>query len=150
LAKVKKDANTAGKDRVARQAQVYITAVEGRRETARASVGRALAALREAMGLAADARIDVADTRLPDLNVAVQRDGVIALALARRGEIIQAQTLAEVTGYEIKAQEAKRFSPTAPTYAAGSDVHAQPIPGASRGTEYAPGAVGPEMPTLLV
>jgi outer membrane protein TolC len=150
LAKVKKDASTAGKDRVARQAGVYITAVEGRRETAIAGVGRALAALREAVGLPADAPIDVADTRLPDLNVKVSRDEVIALALARRGEIVQAATVAEVSGCEVKAQESKHFSPTVRTFAAGSDIHAQPIPLASRGTEYAPAAIGPEMPTIMV
>jgi outer membrane protein TolC len=150
LAKVKKDAGTAGKDRVARQANVYITAVEGRREVAAAGVSRALAALREAIGMPADTLIDVADAKLPELNVKVSRDEVVALAIARRGEMLQATTAAEVTGYEIKAQETKLFSPMVRTFAAASDVHAEPIPQASRGAEYAPGAVGPEMPTLLV
>jgi outer membrane protein TolC len=150
LAKVREQAKDAGKDRVARQAAVYIMAVEGRRETAREGVGRALAALREALGLPADACIDVADSRLPDLDVKVCREDVIALALARRGEMVQAATAAEVTGYEVTAQDARRFGPTARTFAAATDVHAQPVPPASRGTEYAPAAVGPEMPTLLV
>ncbi len=118
LARVKKDAITAGKDRVARQANVYITAVEGRRETARTGVPRSLAALREAIGLPPDAAIDVADARLPNLEVKLSREEVIALALARRGEIVQATTAAEVTGCEVQAQEAKRFAPTARTFAA--------------------------------
>jgi outer membrane protein TolC len=150
LARVREQAKDAGKDRVARQAAVYITAVEGRRETAVEGVGRALAALRESMGLPADACLDVADTSLPDLDVKVCREDVIALALARRGEIVQAATVAEVTGYEVTAQDAKRFGPTARTFAAATDVHALPIPPAGRGTEYAPAALGPEMPTLLV
>ncbi len=150
LAKVKEQARDAGKERVGRQANVFIIAVEGRRETARAGVGRALAALREAIGLPADAAIDVADADLPDVTVKVDREAVIALALARRGEIVQVTTAAEVTGFEVKAQDAKRFSPTQRTFAAGTDIHAQPIPPASRGTEYAPAAIGPEMPTLLV
>jgi len=150
LAKSQAQAKEAGKGYAARQAGVYITAIEGRRETTLAGVGRALAALREAIGLPADARIDVVDTRLPDLNVRVSRDEVVALALSRRGEILQATTLAEVSGCEVKAQDAKRFSPTAVTFAAGSDIHANPIPQGSRGAEYAPAAVGPEMPTMLV
>jgi outer membrane protein TolC len=150
LAKSQAQAKDAGKGYAARQAGVYITAIEGRRETTRAGVSRAQAALREAIGLPADARIDVADTRLPDLTVTVSRDDVVAQAVSRRGEMLQATTLAEVSGCEVKAQDAKLFSPTARTFAAGSDIHAHPIPTASRGAEYAPAAVGPEMPTLLV
>jgi outer membrane protein TolC len=150
LARVRQLADDAGQKRSVRQADVYMLAIEGRRETAAEGVARALAALREAMGLPADACIDVADTRLPDRDVKVCRDEVIALTLARRGEILQATTAAEVTDYEVKAQDAKRFAPTARTFAAATDVHAQPIPAAGRGTEYAPAAVGPEMPTLLV
>jgi len=150
LKKTRSDAHEAGKARMERQANVYIIAVEARRETALGGVNRALAALREAIGLPPDAAIDVADTQLPNLTVKVSRDEVIAQALARRGEMIQAINAAEATGFEIKAQESKRFSPTARTFAAGSDIHAQPIPGASRGTEYAPAAIGLEMPTLMV
>lgn len=150
LAKVKDQAKDAGKERVARQANVFITAIEGRRETARSGVKRALAALRESIGLDPNAAIDVADTALPNLNPKVTRDDVIALALSRRGELIQATTAAEVTGFEVKAQDAKHFGPTQRTFAAGTDIHAKPIPSGSRGTEYAPAAIGPEMPTLLV
>ncbi len=92
----------------------------------------------------------MADAALPDLNPKVARDDVIALALARRGELKQATTVDEVTGLEVKAQEAKHFGPTQRTFAAGTDIHAQPIPPGSRGTDYSPAAVGPEMPTLLV
>jgi outer membrane protein TolC len=150
LAKVKDQAKEAGKERVARQANVFITAIEGRRETARSGVDRALAALREAIGLGPGAAIDVAAAELPDLNPKVVRDDVIALALARRGELVQATTAAEATGFEVKAQDAKHFGPTQRTFAAATDVHAQPIPPAVRGTDYAPAALGPEMPTLLV
>ena len=150
LKKTRDTAKDAGKDRMAKQADVYITAIEGRRETTLTGAARALAALREAIGLPADADIDVADTSLPDLNVKLSRDDVIAQALARRGELVQAATAAEAAGFEIKAQETKRLLPTVPTFAAASDIHSTPIPSASRGTEYAPAAVGPEMPTMLV
>jgi outer membrane protein TolC len=150
LTKLKEEASTAGKDRVAEQITVYIKVVQGRRETAQEGVERALAALREATGLGADACITVADTKLPDLTPAVCRDDVIALALSRRGEMVQAATAAEVTGFEVKAQESKRLSPSFRTFASASDIHAQPVPQAGRGIEYHPGAVGPEMPTTLV
>jgi outer membrane protein TolC len=150
LAKVRDQAKDAGKERMARQAVVYITAIEGRRETAVSGAARALAALREAIGLASDAAIDVADADLPDLSPKVTRDDVIALALSRRGELVQATTAAEVTGFEVKAQDAKHFGPTQRTFAAGTDIHATTIPPGGRGSEYAPAAIGPEMPTLLV
>jgi hypothetical protein len=75
---------------------------------------------------------------------------VIALTLARRGELIRASTLAEVSSHEVSAQDAKLFCPTAPTFAASSDVHTNVVPPAARGNEYAPGALAPDMPTLLV
>src|SRR5205807_1327143 len=77
LKKTRDLADKAGKDRMAKQAGVYITAVEGRRESALGGVARALAALREAIGLPPDAAVDVADTKLPEWNIKVARDDVI-------------------------------------------------------------------------
>jgi outer membrane protein TolC len=150
LNKLKDEATTAGKDRVAEQIAVYVKVVQARREQAVEGVERALAALREATGLGPDAKIAVAESELPDLTPTANRDEIVALALSRRGEITQAATIAQVTGYEVKAQASKRFSPTVRTFASASDIHAQPVPPAGRGTEYHPGALGPEMPTTLV
>jgi outer membrane protein TolC len=150
LGKLKDEATTAGKDRVAEQITVYIKVVQGRREQAVEGVERALAALREATGLGPDAQIAVVGTELPDLTPEVSRDDIVGQALARRGEIAQAATLAQVTGYEAKAQASKRFSPTVRTFASASDIHATPVPAAGRGAEYHPAALGPEMPTTLV
>lgn len=150
LSKLKDEASTAGKDRVAEQIAVYIKVVRARRDTAVEGVERALAALREATGLDPNAPIAVADAKLPDLTPTVSRDEVLALAQSRRGEIAQTAAAAEVTGYEVKAQESKRFAPSFRTFASASDIHVQPVPQAGRGTEYHPGALGPEMPTTLV
>jgi outer membrane protein TolC len=150
LKKTRDKADDAGKKRMVKQAEVYMAAVEGRRESALGGEKRALAALREAIGLPADVAINVADTKLPEWNLKAQRDEVIDATLARRGELIQATTAAEAAGFEIKAQETKHLSPTVPTFASASDIHAIPIPPAGRGTGYAPAAVGPEMPTTLV
>ncbi|HKI31842.1 MAG TPA: TolC family protein [Gemmataceae bacterium] len=119
-------------------AERRLIAVEG--------AARALAALREAVGLAGDACIDVADSDLPDLGPIVCRDDVLALALARRGEIVQAMSATEITALEVKAQASNWLAPSFRTYASGSDIHVQPPPLPSRGSEYNPGGLGPEMP----
>ena len=54
----------------------------------------------------------------------------------------------QVADYEISAQEAVRL-PNARTFAANSDIHAQPVPPGSFDENYSPGAVPPEMPTTI-
>jgi outer membrane protein TolC len=135
---------------VVRQADIYIAVINGRVATAREGSARALAGLREALGLPPDACLDVATTTLPNLHDPVCLDDVIKLALARRGEVVQAQATAEAAQEEIKAQDAKHFAPTVPTFAAGGDIHATLVPPPNRGNEYNPGGVPPEMPTQLV
>jgi outer membrane protein TolC len=78
----------------------------------------------------------------------VDRDQVVALAVARRGEVAQTGTAAEVVCLEIDAQKALRL-PNSRTFASGSDVHATPLPAGSYGVEYKPGAIGLEMPPTL-
>ena len=150
LKKVKDEAGTAGNDRVAEQIGIYIKVVEERRETAYVGARRAGAALREAIGLEPHAHVAVADARLPEMTPTVTHDDVLAQALARRGELVQATTAAEVTNFEIKAQASNCFAPTFRTFALGSDIHAVSVPQALRGSDYRPGAIGPEMPTTLV
>jgi outer membrane protein TolC len=110
---------------------------------------RALSALREAMGLGPDCLFYLADDRLPDADPAVDLPTVIALALERRGELIQAVNAAQVTGYEVDAQASRLLSPSVRTFAANSDVHAQAVPAGMYEENYRPGAVPPEMPTQI-
>jgi len=110
---------------------------------------RALSALREAMGLGPDCLFSVADARLPDANPDVDLHTIIALALDRRGELIQAVNAAQVTGLEVDAQAARALSPSVRTFAANSDIHGQPVPAGMYEDNYRPGAVGPEMPTQI-
>jgi outer membrane protein TolC len=56
----------------------------------------------------------------------------------------------DVTCLEVKAQSKKLFNPRVSTFAAGSDIHAKPVPQGEANTDYRPGAIGPEMPVLLV
>jgi outer membrane protein TolC len=114
-------------------------------------VQRALAALREAMGAGPDCPIVLTDNEdLPGLFGDLDRDALLALALQRRGELIQAGTMARIIDLEAEAQSRLRTQSTAQTFAAAADIHSRPIPQANFGKEYRPGAVGIEMPTTLV
>lgn len=128
---------------------VYLRLAETRRVQAHEGVKRALAALREAVGLGAEVMIDVPLAPLPELDIRPQREEVLAAALKNRGELVQAQLLSQVACLEVDAQKtslAQRMS----TFAAGSDIHAVQVPQGSNGAEYHPTADHPEMPTLLV
>ncbi len=130
------------------QVDVSLLVVKGRREEALEGVDRALSALREAMGLGCDYPLKVADARLPRINPPVDKKVVVGLALANRGELIQADTATQVTCLEIDAQRAT-FLPTAKTFASGADIHVNPLPPGSHDDPYKPGAIGIEMPTTI-
>jgi outer membrane protein TolC len=109
----------------------------------------AIAALREAMGVCRDFPLVLAMEKLTVSPLKVDREQAICLALARRGEIIQATAAAEITEMEIEAQETSCL-PKMPTFASAVDLHARPIPQGVRDGEYRPDAIGLEMPPLLV
>jgi outer membrane protein TolC len=131
-----------------KQIDVLIQVTRGRREEALEGVQRALAGLREAIGVEEGCFVPPADLRLPLLDIPVDREQIIALALARRGEVVLAGVGAEVTALEVKAQGATLL-PSAKTFASGADLHANPIPQGATNSEYRPGAVGIEMPPTL-
>jgi outer membrane protein TolC len=143
----------AGKTNVSKpdlqKVDVYLLSVRGRREEAVQGEQRALSALREALGAGPDqCPLVPAGRRMPRINPPVDCGQVTALALSRRPELVQAANAAQVTGYEVDAQRA-RLLPNARTFAANSDLHAQPIPPGSYDEQYHPGAVAPEMPAML-
>jgi outer membrane protein TolC len=127
---------------------IYVGLADVRRDEALRGMERANAALREAMGMAPQTRVDVADQTLPVPNVAVNRDEIVALALRRRGEMIQVITAATVADLEVEAQ-GKSFLPKAATFASSADIHATPVPQGISNREYRPGATGLEMPPSL-
>ena len=75
----------------------------------------------------------------------MNKDELIAAALANRGEIIQANGAYRVTQLEIQAQM-KIFGWQGDTFASAADIHVQPIPAQVSNGEYRPGAFGLEMP----
>src|SRR5262249_45269486 len=83
---------------------VYLRLARAQQTKAAQGVKRALAALKEAIGLGQDADLEVAPGRLSEPQARPDRDEVIARALARRGELIQAGVFAEVAGLEVEAQ----------------------------------------------
>jgi tetratricopeptide (TPR) repeat protein len=136
------------KDEQLAQVDSFITLLEGRAEEAIAGEQRALAALREALGLGPDCPIEVVGDKLPDIQTKADRDVIVQLALSRRGEIIQVSSLERVFCLEVDAQGRILFSP-ARTFASGGDIHATPIGVGSFDPDYRPGPLAPEMSVTL-
>jgi outer membrane protein TolC len=127
---------------------VYQRLADARRTQATQGVKRALVALREAIGLAPNAAFEVPAVPLPNPAARPNREEVVAAALARRGDLMQATIFAQVAGLEVDAQCTSHHQKMQ-TFAAGSDIHSRQVPQSVHNTEYRPGAVPPEMPTLL-
>jgi hypothetical protein len=129
---------------------VYMHLARNRRAEAQSGFERALAALREAMGLTpADPCQRPADVELPNLTVVPCLPQLVDLALQRRGELIQAVVAADVTRLEVDAQGRFCFKPLVRTFASSSDIHAKSLPTALHNGQYKPGAVGIEFPVNL-
>jgi hypothetical protein len=131
-----------------RRATVVLHMAKSKQIQAALGVKRALAALKEAIGLGPEACLDVPPGRLPEPSVRPCLGDSVAAALARRGELVQASVLAQVTCLEVEAQGTSTHRKME-TFAAGSDIHSHVVPQGVHNTEYRPGAVPPEMPTLL-
>jgi outer membrane protein TolC len=142
---LRKDVTARDLDRI----NVLVLLAEGKQEEPKLGSLRALAALREAIGLETDAPLVLADKEVPYPRPEVRRDQVLELAVSKRPELLQAALAAEVFCWEVKAQ-GSIHGPTGRTFATGSDLHADPVPQGSHNGEYRPGAVGIEMPPNLV
>ncbi|MFN4260680.1 MAG: TolC family protein [Gemmataceae bacterium] len=129
------------------KAQSYLELTESRLPQAQVSVQRAIGAWREAIGLGPDCCLEPFGDRLSALDVPVNCQQIVALALARRGELIQANAAVQIFHLEVQAQAATRGK-RASTFAAGADLHAEPLP-AGNGSQLAPRVLGVEMPTML-
>jgi hypothetical protein len=127
----------------------YLETLQGRRAEAEQGVQLALAALREAMGVGSDYPLPPLPRKLPCPKVELNKEELVALALARRGELVQTANAAEVVCLEVEAQ-GRTCRSLARTFAAGSDIHARGVPtGIYDARSYRPGALTLEMPTVL-
>jgi hypothetical protein len=127
----------------------YLLLAQTRKMDADVGVDRALAALREAMGVDCDFPCFLPKATLPLPEIDIPCCQVVDWAVGRRGELVQAVNFGEVTSLEVEAQ-GKTCLPVAKTFASVADIHARPIPAGQHDNEYRPEAVGPEMPVNLV
>jgi hypothetical protein len=127
---------------------VLLELARGRQAESESGHRRALAALAEAIGLDSPDGLAIVGDRLPDLDPAFDPRAVFDLSLRHRPELIMASEFAAGAALEVAAQaEAKGL--TVQTFAAGADLHAEPLPPGPTDTEYRPRPLGPEMPTVL-
>lgn len=131
------------------RATFYVRMAETKHIQAVQGIKRALVALREAMGLGPEFVIEIPAGGLPEAAASPEREAVLAVALAKRGELAQARALAQITCIEGDAQ-ATSISQRMETFAAGIDIHSTQVPQGSNGIEYRPPGLPPEMPTLLL
>ncbi|MER3415129.1 MAG: hypothetical protein C4297_02825 [Gemmataceae bacterium] len=127
---------------------MYTALAAARLEEARTGQARARIALREAIGLAPQEPIEVADDRLTYKPVKVSCTKAVELALQHRPELVQALLAADLARLEVKAQ-GLTLSANARTFAATGDIHAKILPASVINGDYRPGPLGPEMPAFL-
>jgi len=128
---------------------VYLRLAEARRVQASQGVKKAMAALREACGMGDQVVLETPAGRLPAVDPKINRDEIVAAALARRGDLMQVRIFSQLACLEVDAQSSG-FTQRMQTFASGSNINSVPVPQGSRSPEYRPGAVPPEMPATLV
>jgi hypothetical protein len=129
---------------------LYLRRTEARRAEADRGIALALAAVREALGLEPTACFTIADEPIPQPVVQVCHEDIIAAALARRGEVIEANLASEAAVLEIDAQAARCRRGPVHTFAAASDLHANHVPQPIYREEFRPGGIPLAMPNILV
>jgi outer membrane protein TolC len=143
------EAKLLDKERDIARIDAFLQLVKAREQEAITGARRALSGLREALGVDAPCLKDLAHDRLFKAPASVSCDEMVALALARRPEIVQASIGLEVTDLEVAAQHSRPLALTLRTFAMASDIHANPLPATRIDGEYRPGAIGPEMPVTI-
>jgi hypothetical protein len=129
---------------------VYQRLAQTQQTQAAQGVKRALAALREAIGLGPGVALEVPSIRLPEPEITPNQNEIVRATLARRGELAQAGLFAQIACLEVEAQASNAHKRKMETFAPGTDIHSIQIPQGSHNADYRPGAVPPEMPALLV
>jgi outer membrane protein TolC len=101
------------------------------------------------MGLGSEFQLEVPYGPLPEPELQISRDEIIAAALARQSNLVRAVLFAKITGLEINAQRTSHHFQM-DTFAAGGDIHSSQVEQGSHNSEYRVGAPLPEMPVKLV
>jgi outer membrane protein TolC len=129
---------------------VYQRLAQTQQTQAAQGVKRALAALREAVGLGPGVALEVPSIPLPEPDITPSLDAIIHATLSRRGELAQASLFVQIACLELEAQASHAHKRKMETFAPGTDIHSVQIPQWIHNSDYRPGAVPPEMPALLV
>ncbi|HUR53302.1 MAG TPA: TolC family protein, partial [Gemmataceae bacterium] len=114
---------------------------------------KAMAGLQQLMNVKEeDFPFRVKDKELPVIGTKgkLTKEIVVERALAARPEIVLATAALDAFRLEVYAQARVKCGSTVRTFASGSDIHARPVPPGSRGAEYRPEPLSPEMPPQLV
>lgn len=129
---------------------LYLRRTEARKVEAERGIALSLAALREALNLEPAVCLTIVEEAIPQPQVRVCREEILAAAAARRGEVIEASLASEVAALETDIQATRcRRGPTN-TFAAGSDLHAKHVPQPIYGEDFRPGGIPLAMPHVLV
>ena len=128
---------------------LYLRRSEARRAEADRGIALSLAAVREALGVEPTVCLDIADEPIPQPTVQVCRTDILAAAVARRGEVIEAGLASEAAVLEIDVQAAKCRRRPVNTFAAAADLHANHVPQPIYGEEFRPGGIPLAMPNVL-
>jgi outer membrane protein TolC len=138
----------------------YALVAQSRRIEAEQGIGRAKAALREAMGAGADCCFDFATDTLDNYYKGVQNycglHGAqlsccccVDAAIGHRPALAAASLFADIAYLEIDAQSLI-FCINAKTFAASADIHWMGVSNTEINGTYRPGDLGQEMPVFLI
>lgn len=128
---------------------LYLRRTEAKRAEADRGIALSLAAVREALGLEPSVCLNIADEPIPQPAVKVCRADIIAAAVARRGEVIEASLASEAAAVEIDVQAARHRRGPVNTFAAAADLHAKHVPQPIYGEDFRPGGIPLAMPSVL-
>ncbi len=106
--------------------EVYLRLAELKMEEADTGSTRAMAGLREAMGVGPNYDFVVAGDRLPEPTVTVNKEEAISQTLSRRPELTQANISAQVAALEVDAQGKNRKKQVR-TFSSGAGPERSPI-----------------------
>lgn len=129
---------------------LYLRRTEARRTEAERGIALAVAALRESLNLEPTVCVNIADEPIPQPVVQVCREDIIAAAVARRGEVIEASLASDAAALEADVQATLCSRRPVHTFAAATDLHARYVPQPIYTEEFRPGGIPLAMPSIMV
>jgi outer membrane protein TolC len=129
---------------------MYLRRAEARRAEAERGIALATAVVRETLSLEPTVCINIADEPIPQPAVQVCREDIIAAAVARRGEVAEANLASEAAVLETDVQGVICRRGAIHTFAAASDLHSKQVQQSIYGEDFRPGGIPLAMPSILI